>query len=206
MKSVVVFAAVAFALAVAPKAGEAGILNFTGQFITGSASPFLVGGDLSLSSTFDEKPGDTNGPVDAGGTAGAASSSGPLSYLLDNGTLTFGKSGSNDTLRFRGTYVATTSGQPALAVIDLLFSRASTSPSTLTLTDTNVATMLQAGTTYSGTFRRSSNTIDDLGTGVLGGTIPVPEPGSIGLLAGLGMVCGRRIWRRRQQKKAAAAV
>lgn len=32
----------------------------------------------------------------------------------------------------------------------------------------------------------------------------IPEPGSIGLLAGLGCVVGRRLWRRRQQKPAAA--
>ncbi|MFN9079277.1 MAG: PEP-CTERM sorting domain-containing protein, partial [Planctomyces sp.] len=53
------------------------------------------------------------------------------------------------------------------------------------------------GNTVSGP---SSVTLFDLGLGTvsitLNGSVPVPEPSSIGILAGLGLVVGRRVYKR----------
>jgi hypothetical protein len=136
-----------------------------------------------------------------------AAGGGRLDYGHVSTTLAFGKSGTSDTLTISGTFGAVTVGQPPLGVLSLVLTRGGVGTTALALNSTNVNNMLQAGTTYTGSFfQRTLGSATPIATAQFSGTIPVPEPGSIGLLAGLGLVCGRRVWRRRQQKQAAAAV
>ncbi len=71
----------------------------------------------------------------------------------------------------------------------------------LTASAANLSALLQHPNSFSGLFR----VYDLAGNSVqLNGVVAAPEPGSIALLSGLALVSGRRMWRRRQQKKAAA--
>jgi hypothetical protein len=207
MRSFARLALAAFAVAVATTTSQASTLNFTGTVIGGDDPPFLVNGNFNLSATYNENPAQNSGDTTASTISFQASGGGSLNYTkpgVRTVSLTFGKSGTNDTLRIRGDYRPVVGGD--LAELDLTFTRSNTTTTTFALTEANVATMLSAFTTYSGNFRQFDNNDAVVSTAVLGGTIPVPEPGSVGLLAGLGLVCGRRVWRRRQQKQAAAAV
>ena len=72
-------------------------------------------------------------------------------------------------------------------------------------TDANIAALTKLGTTVSGTVLN----ISGLGGGVFGtitlnGSVVAPEPGSIALLSGLGLVVGRRLLKRRAKKQEAA--
>ncbi|MEY2726772.1 MAG: hypothetical protein RLZZ458_2639 [Planctomycetota bacterium] len=76
----------------------------------------------------------------------------------------------------------------------------------LEVTQANMSRIFSPLSTFSGTLTNlfitnpASNS-----SGSFSGAIAVPEPGSIGLLTGLGCVVGRRLWRRRQQKQTVAA-
>jgi hypothetical protein len=91
-------------------------------------------------------------------------------------------------------------GGSRLGNLSLIFTRPGSLPDQF-VSAANVNTMLSNPTSYDGTFTLVAG---GPGEASFSGTIPVPEPGSISLLAGLGLVCGRRVWRRRQQKQAAA--
>lgn len=72
-------------------------------------------------------------------------------------------------------------------------------------TDANIAALTNLGTTVSGTVLN----ISGLGGGflsniTLNGSVVAPEPGSIALLSGLGLVVGRRLLKRRAKKQEAA--
>jgi len=72
-------------------------------------------------------------------------------------------------------------------------------------TDANIAALTKLGTTVSGTVLN----ISGLGGGflsniTLNGSVVAPEPGSIALLSGLGLVVGRRLLKRRAKKQEAA--
>ena len=77
--------------------------------------------------------------------------------------------------------------------------------SPLTLTQANMSQIFSGNSTYSGSLVNVFITTPPSNSSAdLNGTIPVPEPGSIGLLTGLGCVVGRRLSRRRQQKQTSA--
>lgn len=208
MRSFLAMAAFGLAVALSAATSQAAVLNFTGNMIAAGTDspPFLANGTFNLSVTYDESTTAT-GNATASTLSFQASNGGSLNYSKPAArtvSLTFGKVDTNDTLRIFGDYRPVAGGE--LASLDLTFTRTNTTTTTLVLNAENVAKMLSANTTYTGNFRQFDSNDNVVATAVLSGTIPVPEPGSIGLLAGLGMVCGRRIYRRRQQKKAAAAV
>jgi hypothetical protein len=208
MRSLLAMAAFGAIVVMSATTSQAAVLNFTGKMINGTDSPpFLANGNFNLSATYNESTTEHAGNATASTVSFQANGGGNLDYSKPGArtvSLTFDKDGTNDTLKVFGNYRPVGGGE--LAEIDLTFTRSNTTTTRLFLNATNVATMLSAFTTYTGNFRQFDSNDNVVATAVLGGTIPVPEPGSIGLLAGLGMVCGRRIWRRRQQKKAEAAV
>ncbi|MFM7040109.1 MAG: PEP-CTERM sorting domain-containing protein [Planctomycetaceae bacterium] len=208
MRSFVAMAAFGLAVAISAATSQAATLNFTGNMITGTDTPpFLANGTFNLLATYNESPTLTEDDATASTLSFQKNGGGTLDYFKPGArqvSIIFGKSGTNDTLRIVGDYRPVPTGE--LAKLDILFTRAQTSGSTLLLNSTNVALMLSNPTTYTGTFFQYDAGDNIASRAILGGTIPVPEPGSIGLLAGLGMFCGRRIYRRRQQKKAEAAV
>jgi hypothetical protein len=65
----------------------------------------------------------------------------------------------------------------------------------------NLSALLQYPNAYNGTFTLYGDAAHSVS---LSGMVAAPEPGSVALLSGLALVSGRRMWRRRQQKKAAA--
>jgi len=208
MRSFFVLAVAGVAVALSATAVQAATLNFTGNIMaTGTNSPpFLANGTFNLFVDYPESTTQTNGNATASTFSAQRQGGGTLDYnkpVFLPVSLAFGKAGNNDTLTITGTYTPVTSGQPALGVLSLVFTRAQFSSQTLLLNSTNVAAMLSHPSTYAGTFQQT-NGEQTSATAVLGGSIAVPEPGSISLLAGLGLVCGRRVWRRRQQKQAAA--
>ncbi|MEY3174443.1 MAG: hypothetical protein RLZZ436_2357, partial [Planctomycetota bacterium] len=210
MRSLVMMAAIGLAVATSATTGQAAALNITGNMIGGTDTPpFLANGLFNLSVTFNE-----NGTSTANGSPSTfvaqRDGGGTLNYNKAGAfplTLTFGKQGTNDTLTIAGTYIIPSSSlQPTFGLLDITYTRPQESAAVLTMSQVNVDRILRPYTTYSGTFKQTADGETIIKQAVLGGEIPVPEPASIGLLAGLGMVCGRRIWRRRQQQQAAAAV
>lgn len=208
MRSFARLALAAFAVAVVATTSQAAILNFSGLMNGTTQAPFLQNGTFSLSVTYNET-GATNGNATASTFSAQRVGGGMLDYTmlgLAPVSLTFGKNGANDTLTIAGSYGVVTTGQPSFGQLTVTFERAEQTGATLALNSTNIATMLSNPTVYEGRFSQTNNLVTPIATAEFFGTIPVPEPGSIGLLAGLGLVCGRRVWRRRQQKQAAAAV
>jgi hypothetical protein len=58
------------------------------------------------------------------------------------------------------------------------------------------------GSTFTGTFEfLDAGASSVLGSVVLSGTVPAPEPGSIAVLCGLGLIVGRRVLKSRSSKK-----
>ena len=206
MRSFARLALAAFAVAIAATTSQAAVLNFSGLMNGAVQSPFLANGTFNLSVTYDNTTS-TNGNATASTFSAQRAGGGTLDYTmlaLAPVSLTFGKDGANDTLTIAGSYGVVTSGQPAFGQLTVTFQRAEQTSGTLALNSTNIATMLSNPTVYEGRFSQTNNLVTPIATAEFFGTIPVPEPGSIGLLAGLGLVCGRRVWRRRQQKQAAA--
>lgn len=206
MRSFVRLALAAFVVAAVGTTSQAAVLTFSAPMNGTVQSPFLANGTFNLSVTYNETTA-TNGSATASTFSAQRVGGGTLDYsmlTLAPVTLTFGKNGANDSLTIAGSYTALTSGQPAFGQLLVTFERAEQSDLTLALNSTNIATMLSNPTVYEGRFLQTNNLVTALATAEFFGTIPVPEPGSIGLLAGLGMVCGRRVWRRRHQKQAAS--
>jgi len=72
-------------------------------------------------------------------------------------------------------------------------------------TDANVRALTQLGTSVTGTVLNVGGIgADPFGTITLSGSVVAPEPGSIALLSGLGLVVGRRLLKRRAKKQEAA--
>ncbi|MFM7058108.1 MAG: PEP-CTERM sorting domain-containing protein [Planctomycetota bacterium] len=207
MRTVLRVAAMVLAAAVSAGTGQAAILTIAGVTVPNSDGTILQNGKaFSLSVTYNDA-----------GTATTTVQNSTLTVDTNAGlkTFVFG-AGSSGTLTLTGadptvlqininyTNGSAPSGQPLVGT--LTFSVAGATKLTNTdLTEANVGRILQAGNTYSGSL---GGVVLVGGTGVgntsFAGVLAVPEPGSIGLLAGLGLVCGRRVWRRRQQKQAAA--
>jgi len=77
-----------------------------------------------------------------------------------------------------------------------LFVQGDVNISPLTATDANIAALSKLGNAVSGNFTDlSANSI------TFTGSVIAPEPGSVAILTGLGLVVGRRIWKRRSAKK-----
>ncbi len=202
MRSLFVLAVAGVAVALSATAAQAATLNFTGDTTGANQLPFLANGTFSLSATYVEAVNATSTALSAPTTFSIqADGGGTLDYVLASGggTLSFGTDNGNNTMQVIAN--VRTADFSSFGLLDLTFTRAPGSLLSSFVTSANVATMLSNPTTYQGTF-----VLQTVGepTAFLSGTIPVPEPGSISLLAGLGLVCGRRVWRRRQQKQAAA--
>jgi hypothetical protein len=220
MRLFTVAAALVSVVAFSAATGHAATLNFTGTTVNSAlvnntqrstTSFFLVGASISLSAEFLDS-GNSSGSLSAASLTMPLNPSGTLTVAspdvpLTTSALNFSRDGQNDVLRVDATWFKFSSSPQSLTNLTgtIFLTRARTGGSVpLNVDQANVNSMLSAGTTYVGYFDYTD--LNGLQTVALSGTIPVPEPGSIGLLAGLGMVCGRRIWRRRQQKKAEAAV
>jgi hypothetical protein len=201
MRSLFILAVAGVAVALSATAAQAATLNFTGDTGASTELPFLANGTFSLSATYIEAANATSTTLSGPTTFSIqADGGGTLEYsLFSGGTLGFGTNNGNNTMTVSGVFA--TQGLGSIGNLNLTFTRAPGSLLSSFVTSANVATMLSNPTTYEGTFTLATINAEEA---VLSGTIPVPEPGSISLLAGLGLVCGRRVWRRRQQKQAAA--
>ena len=69
-------------------------------------------------------------------------------------------------------------------------------------TDSNIAALTKLGVAVSGSVTNLSGFGGNL---VLSGSVVAPEPGTFALLGGLGLVVGRRIWKRRSARTQNAA-
>jgi len=81
------------------------------------------------------------------------------------------------------------------AALDL-FVQGDVNISPLTASDANIAALSKLGNAVTASFTdTSANSI------TFTGSVIAPEPGSVAILGGLGLVVGRRIWKRRSAKK-----
>ena len=210
MRSALKLAAFVLAVAATAVTGQAAILSFSGAATGGSLSPVQAAGFLAGATAFE-----LSIDYDESATNSTTSfNSSELKIKLAGGaerTFTGGDSGSlsilsgNKDLKVTVNYfnLNPTTGEPALGTLDITFTKLTALASgSITAANVNqifVPLTTYQGNIYNGVIQGSPNL---LGSANLAGSIAVPEPGSIGLLAGLGMVAGRRVWRRRQQKKA----
>lgn len=208
MRTTLRLAAMVFAAVVSAGVGQAAnLFEITG--LTGPTSDGTVlqnGKSFSLSISYDNSTSSTasvlNSTLTVDTNAGlktfvfGAGSSGTLSLTANDPTV----------LQINIGYVnaGAGAGQPIVGTLAFNVTGASKLSNNL-LTAANVGQIVQAGNSYSGTLNGVIlSGVGGVGNTSFNGTLAVPEPGSIGLLAGLGLVCGRRVWRRRQQKQAAA--
>jgi hypothetical protein len=205
----------AFVLAVAATAvtGQAAVLNFAGSATGGSLSPVQAAGFLAGATAFE-----LSVTYDESATNSANVTASELKIKLAGGgerIFTGGTSGTlnilsgNKDLKVTVNYFnfGAAAGEPVNGNLDITFTKL-TALGSGSVTAANVSQIFVPLTTYQGNIYNGlilgSPNLN--GSANLAGFIPVPEPGSVGLLAGLGMVAGRKVWRRRQQKKAESAV
>jgi len=213
MKSVLRLAAFVLAAAVSAATGQAAILSFSGLATPGIVSPSTPAGFLDGASSFsllvnyNESATSTTTSINSSVLTIFRSTGSPKVFLgAQPGSQMLFAAGNPTTLTVSMNYlnIANAGGaEPVTGSLTLNFTGGGQLPNTA-LTAANISQLLAAGTVYSGTIT-GLNGLFAPGAASFNGAIPVPEPGSIGLLTGLGMVAGRRIWRRRQQKKAEAA-
>ncbi len=219
MKNVLTMAALVAAVAVYAPAGQAANVSFSGVLsnVSNASNGFAVlsnGDAFTLNLQFAET---------GNSTSSLTSLTSSLTTLTINTaaagvkTLVFG-SGSTGTIALStppggDTEAAVTinfsnsanigTSQPSAGVFS--FTMVGTSAIPALVTQANMSQIFSGNSVYEGTL--ANFTIfspSSLSSADITGTIPVPEPGSIGLLTGLGCVVGRRLWRRRQQKQASA--
>ena len=213
MKSVLRIALFIAATTVSALTGQAANVSFIGVLSSGTA-PFATGQQYTLN--IDFQPGGLTATMDPTTTLVVHSSSGTKTFEFGPPVLVLGSltsaSGSltldpvsqrkiTIDIKFANNNAA--SGQPGLG--NLLLEVTGSTPIG-SLSETNVAAIIRPGSTVTGGLSAVYfvGGPSNVGAG-MNGTIPVPEPGSIGLLAGLGCVVGRRLWRRRAAGKAPAA-
>jgi len=209
MRSALKLAAFVLAVAATAVTGQAAVLNFSGAATGGSLSPIQAAGFLAGATAFD-----LSVTYNESTTNSASVNASVLKIKLAGGaerTFTGGTSGSlnilsgNKDLKVTVNYfnLGASAGEPALGTLDVTFTKL-TALASGSVTAANVNQIFVPLTTYQGNIYNGLiiGSPNLTGSANLAGSIAVPEPGSIGLLAGLGMVAGRRVWRRRQQKKA----
>jgi len=207
MKTVLRVAAMVLAAAVSAGVGQAAVLEIAG--LTGPTSDGTIlqnGKSFSLSITYNDSATSTanvqTSTLTVDTNAGlktfvfGAGSTGTLSLTANNPTV----------LQINIGYVngGASTGQPIVGTLSFTVTGATKLSNTL-LTEANVGQIVKPGNAFSGTLNAVIlSGVGGVGNTSFNGILAVPEPGSIGLLTGLGLVCGRRVWRRRQQKQAAA--
>ena len=192
------------AVAVMSLAGssQAGVLTFGGTTGTNATTAFSnVAWTMALTYTAN-----AGGPV-AALTAGSLKIGGETFALLTAGppapnTLTVAvvAGTNNDTLAVNAYFQASTPGGFG-GIVALL------TPFTVTGTDivgsalATEANIQNLGATVGNTFTGSFLPVLPSVPVILSGTVPAPEPGSIAVLCGLGLIVGRRVLKSRSSKK-----
>ena len=204
---------VAFVLAVAPGAAtsQGAILNIAGLTkapASGLMGFFQADREFQLSVDYNEAPSAATVDINSSSLI-VQTDSGPKTFVFGTSSLGNSSSGSmtitasRKALQININYRngAAASDQPREGAFSLLISGDAVTTGFLTAESVN--TIVRGGSTYTGELSATLRNGDE-GYTLFDGSIPVPEPGSIGLLTGLGMVVGRRVWRRRQLRKAEA--
>ena len=196
------FSTLAIAVAVAVSSPAQGaVVAFSGTISGALGGPFAVGQSVFLAANF------TAGAGVAAITSGSMIVNGQLwSTVAAGGTVTIGNNGTNDFVRVQWT--------PGAAFSDLSTPGGFASgPLDLTLTSTTNLGLSGATQSNLDTIYAASNSLPGSVLGVFsaGGGFysftgaAVPEPGSIALLSGLGLVFGRRVMKRRKLAKELSA-
>jgi hypothetical protein len=219
MKNVLTMAALVAAVAVYAPTGQAANVSFSGVLSNVSNAPtgfaVLSNGDaFTLNLEFAETSNNTStltSPTSSLTTLTINTAAAGVKTLVfgsgSTGTITLttpqrGNTEAAVTINFSNAANFGTS-QPTGGSFS--FTMVGTSAIPAQVTQANMSQIFSGNSVYEGTlanftiFNPGSQSSADVS-----GTIPVPEPGSIGLLTGLGCVVGRRLWRRRQQKQTSA--
>ncbi|MEI7700462.1 MAG: hypothetical protein WCK86_11745 [Planctomycetia bacterium] len=190
---------VAVAVMSLASSSQAGVLGFSGTTTAGSSSPFASKA-WSLALTYTAN---NSGPTAV--VTAATLVIGSETFGLNTGfgspqlALTPVAGTNNDTMSIQGFFNNSVPGAVGNGGFSFL---------NLTLTGTNDITGLAAsdanvqllgatiGNTVTGNFAFGTGL-----TAVLNGSVPAPEPGSIAVLCGLGLIVGRRVLKSRSSKK-----
>ncbi len=207
MKNVLTMAALVAAVAVYAPTGQAANVTFSG--VTSSNSTlgnFQSGNAFTISIDYTPVTSGTVASV-TGSTLTISTNSGDKTFLGGTGSMTLG-AGNPTPLNINISYDNSSAavGQPYNGNLTLTVTPVS---GVFTIaSQANIESIIRPLSAYGGdikgvvfapgTFSSPKDAVS------FSGSIAVPEPGSIGLLTGLGCVVGRRLWRRRQQKQASA--
>jgi len=216
MKNVLTMAALVAAVAVYAPTGQAANVSFSGVLsgVSNTGNNVLSNGDTftlnleftpTTTSTSTLSSNLTTLTINTAGRGTKTLVFGPTSTGgITLSTPTGGKTQAAVTISFSNNANFGTS-QPIGGTFNLTMV-GTTVISPLQVTQANMSRIFAPLSTFSGTLSNLFIT-NPLSTssGSFAGSIAVPEPGSIGLLTGLGCVVGRRLWRRRQQKQTVAA-
>lgn len=206
-------AAIVFAVAATTATSQAAVLTFSGAATGGSTNAGQLPGFLAdaesfdLSVTYNESASNTASVT--GSTLKVKLSGGQERIFTGGTTGSVGLLSGNKDLKITVNYFNLTAaaGEPNFGNLDITFTKL-TALGSSAVNAANVAQFFVPYTTYLGNLDNGTifGTPNTTGSAHFAGSIPVPEPGSVGLLTGLGMVVGRRVWRRRPQKKSESAV
>jgi hypothetical protein len=205
----VIFSLAALFAVLAVSASHATAANVTFSGLTAApvstSGLFQIGKNFTLSVDYDEDAG-ASGNV-TGSTLSVETNTGIKTFILGDGAGTLSLlAGDPTVLQISISYdnPNAAAGQPYGGTLLMNVTGASQIPRVLSAA--NVAQIVRGGNAYSGNLTSVSMNGSPAGLSRTGfsGTLAVPEPGSIGLLTGLGCVVGRRLWRRRQQKQTSA--
>jgi len=191
---------VAVAVMSLASSSQAGIMTFSGKTSnasTGYAAYNNIGWTVAFTYTASPTPA---AAVIAGTTLTFAKSTPEtftLSPLLSSGTLTVDSVA--DTITTGGSLLF----NPAFGRLSsFVVTSAYNAPAAVADDATLQALGTTMNTTFTGTFQFFDNTGSTLlGSVDLNGSVPAPEPGSIAVLCGLGLIVGRRVLKSRSSKK-----
>jgi hypothetical protein len=212
MKNVLTMAALVAAVACSAATAQAANVTFTGVLngVSNAGQTVLSNGDtFTLNLDFNAANASTTSVTTAttltidtalAGVKTLALGSGSGSITLTEPTATSTQAAVSITFTDNS---AIGSAQPQSATFTLNLTREQLF-APMHVTQANMSQIFSGNSSYTGSLANLIITTPFSSSGGnFSGTIPVPEPGSIGLLAGLGCVVGRRLWRRRQQKQTA---
>lgn len=211
MKSLLRMVALAVAVAASARSGQAAFLQFSGVTIAhpngpGSAGVLQPGNQFTLFVEFAESSGSSRS-IAATSTLEILTGSGLKTLRMNSvdaaGTITI-TAPNQISLSIDFDDPTAAAGQPTTGTLSMTITAPGANVPAV-LSQANVSAIVRPFATYAGALTGVRfQGVSGVSRAGFAGTIPVPEPGSISLLAGLGLVCGRRVWRRRQQKQAAA--
>jgi len=178
---------------------QAGVLGFTGTTTSGSSTPFASQA-WALAVTYTQNLSGATAAITA-----ATLTIGTETFTLNTGfgtpqiAVTPVTGVNNDQMTLQGFFNNSTPGgvgNGGFSFLNLTLAGTADIVGTAA-SDTNIQALgAKIGTPISGTFA--------FGTGLsatLNGSVPAPEPGSIALLSGLGLIVGRRMLKRRAAKQ-----